>query len=115
MHPRLETIRARIAADFPADLSPVELVNDPDFGWSLTFAGRVYGGIDDDDTEHRVAMAADYLQDVVVDETGRTWPQADGRPLFATVDDGQAWWMRDGQRFAPIGHLNQALHRTTAA
>lgn len=90
-------------------------MNDTGFGWSLTFVGRVYGGIDDEDIKRRVALAADHLQDAVVDETGRTWPQADGRPLFATVDHGEARWMRDGHRFAPVGRLNQALHRTTAA
>ena len=115
MHPRLETIRNRIAADFPADLGEVRVVDHPDFGPSLTYAGRVYGGIDDPDVERRVAMAADYLQDAVIDETGHTWPEADGRPLFARLDHGQAWWIRDGRRFAPIGQLNQKLHHAPAA
>ena len=44
MHSRLETIRARIAADFPTDLGEVQVIDDPDWGWSLTYAGQVYGG-----------------------------------------------------------------------
>ncbi|MGH3415281.1 MAG: hypothetical protein ACRDSS_02330 [Actinocrinis sp.] len=59
--------------------------------------------------EPLVAAIANQLQDDVVDNLGRTWPEIDGRPLFASADSGVACWCLDGKPWCAVGQLKEAL------
>jgi len=119
MRPGLNPIAERLAADFPVlpehGLSRILIVEHPEFGTSLAYGAHVWGSIDTPDAEIAVAAAANYFQDVVIDNLMHTWPEADGRPLFPAIDAGRAWWMRDGARFALIGRLGVTLRHAPIA
>lgn len=73
--------------------------------WVLS-AGSSETAIDAESLADLTADIASYLQDAVVDATGRPWPDVDGvGVLDAGVIDGAAWWMRNGSAFARIGEL----------
>ena len=100
---QLDQAQTRIENDFsglPIDLPTVA-------GNTITAHGMTFTG--DAPLEELVAAVADQLQDDVVDNLGRTWPEVSGRPLFASAASGVACWCLDGRPWCAIGQLDQAL------
>jgi hypothetical protein len=112
MHPRLAFIIGRLNADLMSTgVGVVSLVEDPEPGWAGTVFA--FGGsmttVSTDHAEVATAVLADKFQDDVIGTLGRTWPQVDGRPLFASADSGVACWCLDGEPWCAIGQLTDAL------
>lgn len=108
MRTGLSDVLERLSADLP-DLGqgrPYFTDADPDMPKAVGYGGHQVGIGFTTDPETLLAFLADQFQDDVIDALGRTWPEVDGRPLLAKVDGGQAWWLRDNVRYAPIGRLH---------
>ncbi|GAB3742102.1 hypothetical protein [Microlunatus parietis] len=78
--------------------------------------GRIYGSdflLSGDDPAEFLAHLADRVQDDVIDELGRSWPDVehDGRTvhLEPVVQHGVAAWGYRGQPVRAIGELNATL------
>lgn len=103
MHARVRAVLGRIEADFsglPVELPTVAGEAVTAHGMRFT-VGAPY--------ESLVASIADQLQDDVIDNLGRGWPEVDGRPLFASAESGVACWCLDGRPWCAVGQLSDAL------
>jgi hypothetical protein len=111
MRTGLNDVIARLAADLP-DLGegPPHFTNvDPDMPEAVDYDGHHIGISFDADSEELLAFLANQFQDDVIDILGHTWPEVDGRPLFASATSGTASWTLNGAPFCPIGRLTEAL------
>lgn len=112
MHTRVRFILDRLNADFAAaDLGPVGFVEAPGPGWPgpvFEFAGHQTFGILDR-VEECTALLANQFQDDVMGNQRHTWPEVEGRPLFASSASGVACWCLDDTPWCAIGQLAQAL------
>ena len=103
MQARVSAVLGRIEADFsglPVDLPSVTGETITAHGMTFTAAAPY---------EPLVASIANQLQDDVIDNLGRTWPEVGGKPLFASADSGVACWCLDGKPWCAVGQLAGAL------
>jgi hypothetical protein len=103
MHARVKAVLGRIEADFSG--LPIQLPSV--VGGMITAHGMPFTAAAP--YEPLVASIAGRLQDDVMDNLGHTWPQVDGRPLFASAGSGVACWCLEGKPWCAVGQLKDAL------
>jgi hypothetical protein len=96
-------VLARITADFSGLSIDLPIID----GEVITAHGAHFSS--GTPYESLIAAIADRLQDDVIDNLGHTWPEVNGKPLFASADSGVACWCLDGKPWCAIGQLTEAL------